>query len=109
MWRPVRCLGSAAGERRRHCGTVFSIRGRVQPELSRQLLRRAPRAWQDSSLSSSLVLRQLAHCCLGGRVSELSWLGRSANNCEVGGAPDPSTQVPAGTLFAAGAIEMVGP
>ena len=28
---------------RRHVGTEFSIRGRAQPELSRQLLRRAPR------------------------------------------------------------------
>ncbi len=83
---------------RRHVGTEFSIRGRVQPELSRQLLRRAPRAWRDSSPSSSLLLRQPAHCCLGGRVPELSWLGRLANNCEVCGAPDPSAHVFGGTL-----------
>ena len=61
-------------------------------------VQRAPLAWQDSSPSSSLLLRQLAHCCLGGRVSELSWLGRSANNCEVSGAPAPSAQVLGGTL-----------
>ncbi len=69
---PVGCSGSAAGaHRRRRLGKVFSIRGHVRPELSRQMLQRAPLAWQDSSPSSSLLLgRQGLRAQLVGALGE---------------------------------------